>query len=178
MQTRNPYLLDYYRTSSHVTKEDANDTESSSARIQNCVVRQLNLCHSMPRFIIVIPDYDILSDQKTKFFDYGARKMCDEITDWLINAIEEEVFKRKNLMKKIRPGSVMAGEPKIVYVKMIYVLAKQMCRQSETISMIAWKTICAKQNSNITLWISLFRTTCSTKKIYSRKKAGNTTGKT
>ena len=116
-----PYILEHYNTSSHVMG-DINGIKLAASRIQNCVVRQLNACKTMPRMIIIIPDYDVLITNLSVIeeYEFGARHICSEITKWLVDEIEDAVNDRKKQMKKIRHGSVMSNEPKIIYVKMVY----------------------------------------------------------
>ena len=48
-----PYLLDAYTVSSHVMGE-LNGINSPAARVQNCLIRKLNTCTNMPRFIVIV----------------------------------------------------------------------------------------------------------------------------
>ena len=70
--------------------------------------------------IIVIPDNDMVKGSIDEMYDYGASEICHTISSWLVHEVNKNVSSRKEAMKKIRKGSVMRGEPKLVYVKMIY----------------------------------------------------------
>ena len=115
------YLTEHYNISSH-TMGDANGIRIAAARIQNAAIHQLNNCKTMPRMIIIFPDNDLVKNNQTSvdFFDYGARAICEAITDWLVSEVDDAILERRTAMKKIRRGSVLRGEPKIIYVKMIY----------------------------------------------------------
>ena len=106
-----PYLLDYYKVSSHVMGT-TNGIRSTAARIQNCIIRQINACKTMPRMVIIIPDNDIIKHNSISFYDYGAKKMCEMIVSWLVNNINKAITGRREDMKHLKPGSVMQGEPK------------------------------------------------------------------
>ena len=70
--------------------------------------------------IVFIVDYDIIKGSTIDFFDYGARRMCEVITAWLVNNCHKAVQGMREAMKKLKPGSVLTGEPKMIYTKMIY----------------------------------------------------------
>ena len=116
---RNPYLFEHYNVSRHVMG-NSNGIRNPAARIQNTIVQQLNSCKTMPRFIVIIPDNDILKHSSVEMFDFGTRVMIEGIVAWMVNEIEHVVLTHREKMKKVRKGSVMAGEPKLIYVKMMY----------------------------------------------------------
>ena len=115
------FIFGYYNVSTY-TMGESNGIRIAATRIQNSVVRLLNNCKSMPRFIFIIADNDIIKNNQTSinFFDWGARKACNEITKWLLDEVQDAVIKRKKAMRKILPGSVLPGELKIIYTKMCY----------------------------------------------------------
>ena len=69
-----PYMLDQYTISSHVMGE-VNGIQSVAAHIQNCLIRQLNKCKSMPRFVVFIPDFDIIKKAQLTF-TITVRRRC------------------------------------------------------------------------------------------------------
>ena len=99
---------------------DVNGIRSTAARIHNCLVRQLNECKNMPRMIIVVTDNDIIKGIAQDFCDYGAKHLCERVISWLVNTNNKAITARREELKRMKPGSVMAGEPKVVYTKMIY----------------------------------------------------------
>ena len=114
-----PYLLNYYRVSSHVMGT-INGIKSPAARIQNCLAKQINDCKYMPRMIVILPDNDIIKHSNIDFLDFGARKMCEAILPWLVNMNNKMILAHREDMKRLKPGAVLAGEPKVIYAKMIY----------------------------------------------------------
>ena len=114
-----PYLLDAYTVSSHVM-EELNGIHSPAARIQNCLIHKLDTCKNMPRFIVVIADNDIIKAKKEDFYNFGAMKMSQEITGWMVNEFNDQIKLWKKELREICLGAVLPGEPKVVYVKMIY----------------------------------------------------------
>ena len=67
-------------------------------------------------------DHDVLCNNQTSvdIFDYGARNICNETTKWLADKIEDAILDSKKEMKKLLPGSVLPGDPKVIYIKMLY----------------------------------------------------------
>ena len=118
-----PYMLDQYTVSSHIMGE-INGISSPAARIQNCLIRQLDKCQTLPRFIVFVPDNDIIKSSTIDFYDYSTRKMCDEITKWMAEDFINKISKRKSELLKVKGGAVLPGEPKIIFIKMIYRLKK------------------------------------------------------
>ena len=116
---KKPYLLDAYTVSSHIMGE-LNGIQSTAARMQNCLVRQLDTTINMPRYIVFIPDNDVIKGSSGEFYDFGASKMSQEIMAWMIDEYFDQITKRKKELRDISLGAVLPGEPKIVYVKMIY----------------------------------------------------------
>ena len=108
-----PYLLDYYNISCH-TMGELNGIRSASARIHNCLVSKLNGCKTFPQFIIIVPDNDIIKSSSVDFFDYGAQTVSETILSWLIHNNEKIIAAQKEKMRKLKKGSVLAGEPKIM----------------------------------------------------------------
>ena len=90
-----PYLLDFYNVSRH-TMGFNNGIRSTIARLQNCVVNELNNCKKLRRMIIIIPDEDILKHHN--FYDFGASLLCDKTLDWLTTEINDAVEDRKAKM--------------------------------------------------------------------------------
>ena len=96
-----PYLTEHYNVTSH-TMGNINGITIAASRIQNCIMRQLNICKTMPHFVIMVPDNDLLKSNQTtvEIFDYSARKVCDRIATWLTSEINDAVHDRCKAMKK------------------------------------------------------------------------------
>ena len=107
--------------------------KTTTARIANCLIKALNdknvddkegnklveqsFNHFLPRIIVVVPDWDII-----KFLDhddYSVDEVFGNAIRWMIDAMIEAVDDKKRQMKLLRPGSLMPGEPKFIWVKVI-----------------------------------------------------------
>ena len=118
-EVKKPFLFDYYNVDS-CTMGDHNGIKSCIARIQNCVSYLLEQASTLPRMIVIIPDNDVVKCYLNDLYEFGAAKIAEELVAWLVHEIDKSVLGRKDEIKKQRKGAVMRGEPKMVYIKMMY----------------------------------------------------------
>ena len=116
---RKPFMSDFYNVTGHYMGEN-NGIKSCIARIQNTVNDQLESAKTLPRMIVIIADNDVVKDNLKDLYDFGATEISESLCSWLTHETEKIILGRKDAMKKIKKGSVMRAEPKIVDVKMIY----------------------------------------------------------
>ena len=112
-----PFLFDYYNITCFTTNPLSVLTDTMT-RIVNCVIKGLNESARLPRFIIVIPDLDVV--RHVNEFGKGMTVVNRAAIKWIINQITRAVTaKHEDLVKK-RPGVVISvTEPKFVWVKMV-----------------------------------------------------------
>ena len=111
-----PYICEYYNISSYMAPPNAVNKEVLS-RFVNALVKALNESLKMPRLIIVVPDHDIL-----KFVDYnsfGVKEIIRGAINWIINQMKRAVEAKQDNLSRRNPGAILAGEPKMIWVKMI-----------------------------------------------------------
>ena len=108
-----PYVFDYYNVKCY-TSNPLSHVKSLSARIVNNVVKALlnKECTRLPRFIIVIPDWDIL--QYLNHNTYGVEQVAQQELEWIMEMMSNAVKSKKNELFKIKPGSAIGSELKIV----------------------------------------------------------------
>ena len=116
-QRPKPFMHAYYNVRFfHPKRWNSND--SALARIYNGLAEELNEYPHLPKYILIIPDKDIVSD--TKVFDYGISSTFEELVEWLLTNIAEDLEKRKKNLHKTRPGALtQASEPCLVWVQML-----------------------------------------------------------
>ena len=112
------YVFDYYNVKCF-TSNPLSHVCLLLARLVNNVIKALNNkeCVLLPRFIVIIPDWDIL-----KFLDYntyGVETVVTAVVKWAINEMGKAIEAKKDELFKIKPRSVIGSEPKIVWVKML-----------------------------------------------------------
>ena len=55
--------------------------------------------------------------QAINFYQYGISKIIGSITTWLVNQFNCAVASRREKLKELRPGSVIHGEPRLIWKK-------------------------------------------------------------
>ena len=104
--------------------------KEASARLVNSLVHALNEkpmqdtegriignAHFLPRFIVVIPDWDLV--KHIGHYKFGISIIAEKLLKWIVSAMERAVKTRRDDLARIKKGAVIASEPKIVWVKMI-----------------------------------------------------------
>ena len=111
-----PYIYQQY-TVKCFTSSPSTKTESVPAGMVNSIVKALNDAHKLPRFIIIIPDWDLLhySDHNT----YGVEAVTQWAVGWMVSNIIKAIEMRKDQIYNSKRGAVVATEPKVVWVKML-----------------------------------------------------------
>ena len=111
-----PFVFEHFNIRSFTSKPTA-VTRSVPAKILNCLIKALNENNKMPKLIVIIPDWDLL-----KFFNhntYGVMELTNEVVTWMVNNMIWAIQLKKETMEKIKPGSIVSGEPKFIWVKMV-----------------------------------------------------------
>ena len=117
-----PYMYDQYNVKCF-TRPPLSQTRSVPVRIVNSLVKALNEAQKLPRFVIVILDWDILkyADHST----FGVEKVMKRILSWMISNLVRVVEMKKDQLYHIKKGAINASEPKFVWVKMLQRMMSQ-----------------------------------------------------
>ena len=90
----------------------------------NCVICGLNTKvdadknnYQLPRFIVMIPEDDILCF--INYFAYGISMISGRCLNWLINEVDQVIEARKDHLCRRRGGTVNLSEPKIIWLAMM-----------------------------------------------------------
>ena len=111
-----PYAFSYYNVRGiYFTNSAA--YPSVFSRMINSLIHELNMCHIMPRLLLLIPDGDIV--RFLNYSDYGISKMLAVVIDYLIQQVEKVIECKKTSIRQQKPGSVVALEPKIIWIRML-----------------------------------------------------------
>ena len=87
-----PFIYDNFNVRCFTTRP-LSLTKSTPARLVNVLIKALNEAHKLPRFIIIIPDWDIL-----KFIDhytFGIEAITEKILAWMMDNIHCVVADKK-----------------------------------------------------------------------------------
>ena len=112
-----PYIYESYNISCFTTNP-LSDIHNMMTRLVNCLVKALNDNSTLPRFIIVIPEVDLLS-----FFSYYEETSHAELETfsriglkWILNQFDRVLSIKKEELRKLQAGSITSSEPKIIWV--------------------------------------------------------------
>ena len=117
-----PYIYDYYHLS-YFMENPLSSQRNTMANIYNSLICTLNMKtdltknYQLPRFIIVIPEADIL--KHINYFSYGISTIIGKCLNWIITEMERVVDARKDELRRKNPGAVAPNEPKIIWVAMM-----------------------------------------------------------
>ena len=109
-----PYIYKQYNIS-YLIEDQLEGNTNAVAKILNAVIKGLNETAKLPRFIIIIPENDIL--KSVNYFGFGISVLVGRCLNWLVTQIDRAVEARREKVKKIRPGAVFHNEPKYVWLK-------------------------------------------------------------
>ena len=83
------------------SKEYGGHILSSAGRIRNNVVRAINDYVSLPKFIMIIPEYDVLRKIDTRnLSEKEVRNICFKIIRWLINEVRKLIAAHNDFLPK------------------------------------------------------------------------------
>ena len=111
-----PYLLDYYNSKGYYYQSN-NWLESATSWILNKLTEALNENDRLPKYIVMMPDKDIIADLND--FEFGATKNIANLTNWLMRQCEIMVHRKKLQIMEKKPGAVIDNHPTFIYVNMI-----------------------------------------------------------
>ena len=110
------YLQEYYNIKAFY-ELGKNGVCHMATRIINLLIEAFNTMHKLPRFLVIMPDKDILSE--LNIFDLFVNATIREYVTWMVKQIAMLVrCKRAELLDK-KPGVIYAGYPVIIFVQMI-----------------------------------------------------------
>ena len=113
-----PYLFANYNMNAFMSGAITSSLiHNPMVRFVNCFAEALNRFHLLPRFMVIIPDQDII--KAINYYDYGISKIIQRCLEWVLCEFDCIIEARKEDLLKKRPGAVCALEPKIIWVKMI-----------------------------------------------------------
>ena len=117
-QGKLPYLHRYFNVSAWYKNQLQDLDNPSVGRIHNSLIDALNVNNHLPKYIVVIPDRDVLDS--VNIWDYGARKEINEHICWLLKRISRSLMSRREDLIKKCPGSVDDLNPtRVVWIKML-----------------------------------------------------------
>ena len=85
-KTQQIYINEYYNARGLYANSTSGGLGYATARIINALIEGLNTFEYLPKYLIVIPDLDVIKDVKE--FDFGIYKALSAIMNWLTRQID------------------------------------------------------------------------------------------
>ena len=110
-----PYIYEYYNVNCYF-ESPLGKTKSVAARILNSVIQGMNAWAHLPRYILVIPDVDILNYAcKYDYLMNDTEVDFEEIMSWLVRQIKRSIKIRLDDLHRKHPGAILKSvEPRII----------------------------------------------------------------
>ena len=110
------YMADYYNVRPFCYTQTAT-VKPAIARIVNSLIDGVNQEHRLPKYLIVVIDWDIIDD--LEFFDFGADKCLAVNINWLFKHIDITLRRARLQLTECRPRAVQQDNTKVIFVTMI-----------------------------------------------------------
>ena len=112
------YLNEYYNIKGLYSNLMSGGLCYATSCIINALIEGLNTFGHLPKYLIVIPDLDVIKDVKE--FDYGVFKALSAIMNWLTRQIDIAIRRKRLQLMEKKPGAVKNSDPTIIYVNAIH----------------------------------------------------------
>ena len=96
---------------------NSHSIRNTLARLINPIIDELNEAIRMPKYVIMVPDWDILRGMKN--LDFGVTYMSGRSIVWLCSELEKLFDARRQDLYAKTKGSILSDEPYIIWVKAI-----------------------------------------------------------
>ena len=91
--------------------------EPTTRPSQGCESKHEQTAPFLPRFIIVLPDWDIV--KHIGHYKYGISIIAEQVLNWLVKNMTKMVDIRRDDLTRVKKGAGTLREPKFLWVKMI-----------------------------------------------------------
>ena len=110
-----PYMFDFFNIKAFYQPSNRS-AEGSLHKIFNALVEALNAKAHLPKYLIVIPDRDLIL--QAGHFNQGLNHILDKDVLWLTKQIDRAFTVRREDLKT-KCSVAVGDEPKIIWIKMI-----------------------------------------------------------
>ena len=116
-KTSPPYVFQHYNINGFFNS--ALSRILATTRILNAFVEGFNKHWLLPRYVIVIPDADVINSI-LETFDFGLEVLMEENLSWLFRQMNKVIERRRQDLMYKKPGAVAGSfEPRVIWVKMM-----------------------------------------------------------
>ena len=115
-----PYMYECYNISCFTTNP-LSEMHNMMARLVNCFIKALNDNTILPRFVLLVPEVDLLSyfSRNGMAAEKEFEHVCKIGLKWIIEQLDRAIEIKKEELKKRHVGSITSNEPKIIWVSTI-----------------------------------------------------------
>ena len=119
-----PYIYEYYNISCF-TPNLQTLLHNTLARMVNCLVKAYNDATTLPRLILMIPDWDIIRfvhkyiKSENIYEDAEIELAIKKALQLLVNQLDRATDTEKDNMVRKKPGLVVSHQPRFIWLKMI-----------------------------------------------------------
>ena len=110
-----PYIYENYNTLPFY-KSFSSGVTSTAAHMINTLIEALNTREWLPRFVVVIPDKDLLKD--IEVYEFAASKVIQDLVAWTIRQMNMLIRRKCAALLEKCPGAVF-GDTKVILVRMM-----------------------------------------------------------
>ena len=112
-----PHLFKQYNIEALVAPQ-LSQTRSILSRLFNAFVKALNDFKYLPKYILIMPDKDII--ENIGVYDFGIADTIEDCIKWLLININRYLELHKEDMMGKRPGSIFStSEPRLIWITML-----------------------------------------------------------
>ena len=110
-----PYLYMFFNVHGFFQKKWS--AVKGLARILNSFTEALNTKPRLPKYVIIVPEKDLIRD--INFFGFGASDVFSAAIIWLATEMETKVRRRTMQLLEKKPGALSIDTPKFIWVKVL-----------------------------------------------------------
>ena len=112
-----PYLFNFFNVVP-LYPGCGDSNKSVLGRIHNQLVNGLNNNDWLPKYIIILPDHDMI--EEARFGGFGCKTVFEHSINWLTKAVQDEIDLRRKDISKKKPGALPpADEPVTIWIPML-----------------------------------------------------------
>ena len=93
------------------------DYEGKSSTKEDRAPDNLMYAPHLLRFIIVIPDWDLI--KHIGHYKFGISAISEQVIKWTVTNLNRAIETRRDDLTRVKPGAATSSEPKFVWVKVI-----------------------------------------------------------
>ena len=112
-----PFTFDNYNVKYYWKSFTSSGNPSPAGCTVNSLIDGINGNPHLPKYIIVITDTDLL--KRMTYFKFGASLVIGKALGSWLGKLMDAVNDRFKVLKKIRSGAVVEGEPKFIFMGII-----------------------------------------------------------